>query len=477
MAGTDSQIPSILNLGSVALETDEEIREVPVDFFFSLEVKSHLDGVLDHLDKAGGIPRLLFVTGSESVRDAALIAVAIANRAAGRGMEVLLVDASLAAPVLPKPFPYQPEEGLVDMVLWGASIQATLRKSREERIRVINTGSPAPAPERFWEEADCDAVLHTLRNEVALVIVVGPLFDGGDKPSGMLQKADRTILVREKSQKRVDLTGYVAEGRLAEVLLDGDAETPRPKVVEAEEIETEGDEMIGEGTGRAGTRISLWRTVFIFSGVCIVIGILLSWVYLNRWSGDREGETRVASGTQEARGVAARDEDAATVPEDREAPGAVESERSDRERTTPARNGDAPDENAGEIPVPAIPADERPVEKPVEEPAVETAVVPPVLERAAPAEKPVVEVPAVTGPFYGIHVESFSSFEDALRGSTRFREKGVEVTIIEKTIEGKGAWHRLILGKFADSGEARAYSEEVKKQFQLSYVLVVRVDE
>ena len=111
---------------------------------------------------------------------------------------------------------------------------------------------------------------------------------------------------------------------------------------------------------------------------------------------------------------------------------------------------------------------------PVEEnaPAVaggeRTETPPPAARRDAPAEP-------VAGPAFGVHVESFPTWDDADRASERFIDAGETVTIVEKAIPGKGTWYRIVLGRFAGAGEARAHAEEVKARFDLDYVLVVRI--
>ena len=470
MNKADSTVTGAEELGKLALRRSRMEGLLKADTAFPPRLLSELEGVLGRLERERGLPRLLFVASNETIRDAALLSVAMAQAAAERGIEVLLADASFEEPVLAKPFPYQPSEGLSDMLFWGTSSRAALRKTRHERIRVINVGSPPPEAGRVWEEADSDTLLHTLREEASMVIMVGPLRGDGGVPSPLLRKADRTILVCREQEAPDDLSGYATLDRLALLRLGEEEESrPAPKEAGAPSVAREEAAPV-RGEKRPARRIPLLPVALLFVFVCVVAGLLLSRFYLNRSSIGEEG---VVAAVEETRDEERAEDVALFAPDAIEGP--LPPGRGEEEAGSP---DDVPVEEApaaagDEATKPGDASDQQ--EPSATEGATEDAASmepAPVVADASPGPAPV----AADGPYYGVHVESFSSAGDAERGAERFRTSRVPVAIVAKEIPGKGVWHRVILGRFAEAAEARAYSEDVKEAFGLSYTLVVRVE-
>lgn len=495
--------PPVLDLGSIRLERSNAPERLGVDEPFPAESVALLKGLLGRLESAGGLPRFLFVTSPTSVKDAGLCAVGLARAAASRGMEVLLVDFSFDRPVLRKPFPYQPEEGVTDMVLWGASLHAALRKTKDERIRVIGVGSPPPDPEGLWETAECDSVLGALRGEAEIVIGVGPARrrDGG--LSALVRKTDRTLLVGSDAKEEEDLARRAPSGRIARIGL-------------AEEFaEEEEEEMVVTAppprkepppAARPKRGLPVLRVTLLVVLLSIVVGVLFSRLYLDRRSGADEGRParrterptpRPPAGRQVAQTPpAATESPGSGVPEGSippaDAPAAGEGTATEEGREPATESGTETAREAGPdapSPVPAetetdpVPEETTPPTPAAEEPeAREEAPAVPVEERKtepapAPEEAPAAaEAPSEGEPFYGVHVESFPSREDAERAAARFRAGGESLTIIEKTIPDKGTWYRIVLGRFATADEAANHVDEVKRAYGLDYGLPVRVN-
>lgn len=480
----------ILELGSIRFERSNATGGVGVDESFPEECVAEWNRLLDRLDQAGGLPRFLYVASSGSVIDAGMIAVGLARSAAARGMDVLLVDLSLEAPVLLKPFPYQAEEGFTDMVLWGASLQAALRKTRDERIRLVGVGSPPPDGDEVLARPECDSVLGALRGEAEFVLGVGPARrkDGGLSP--LVRKTDRTLLVGHAPGDAADLAGRAPAGRLARVGLE--EEFPAEAVSPAPPERPRGEPV---PVGEARRRFPVGRLLLAFALVSILVGVLFSRLYLSRRETvpvarveEPAAERILASGRGEtssggeALSPGPAEEAAAPKPEFSAGP---PSEGSGEGTVA----GGATGEDAGLIaetsgipygdgektpPVPASAGEETPGEAaapPARTPPAEPEVAP--AETVAPATE--AEAPA-TEPYYAIHVESFPTRADAEEASGRYRARGETVTIMEKEIPGKGAWYRIVLGRYSTANDATARVEEVKRDYGLDYALAVRVN-
>jgi len=484
LAETPTEETVVLDLGTVHLERSNAPLLLTTDEPLPPDADLYFSAALDRLGAAGGLPRFLLAATGGAPRDAGLFAVGLARVAAARGMDVLLADLSVDSPVLARPFPYQAEEGVTDMILWGASFQAVQRRTRHEKIRVVCVGSPPPDPERLFEEPECDAVLNTLRGESELVVAVGPLRTASGALSPLLRKADRVLIVREEGEELPDLRRTLSEDRLAAAAVAAETREAR-SAAPASRAGARGDAR-KEKERMERKRIPVGRIAAVFAALSIVLGIVIAGIYL-----------RMREGSEGERGLAARP--AASAPPvlgRAETPGAETRFEVAREEA-PAEGGDVaaglpaavPAGDAGE-PVPRAEGEEEgalPGGTTVERLAAgapEDVPETPSEESASPrAEAPIPAPPAAVreeaapspgAPLYAVHVESFPTREDAERGARQYRESGEIVTIIEKEIPEKGIWYRVLLGRFPSKEDAAAHAEEAKETYGLSYALVVR---
>jgi hypothetical protein len=150
---------------------------------------------------------------ASTVRDGSVLYVAtLANRAgagiilarivrafAEAGREVLLIDADVSRPLLAKPFQYQPDEGLVDMVLFGTSAGAAIRRTATDKIRVLTVGSPPVDAVEIWESKELAEILVAFRSEWNAVVVHAPFYQGSDRVCDIVRHADALVLAMPAS--------------------------------------------------------------------------------------------------------------------------------------------------------------------------------------------------------------------------------------------------------------------------------------
>ena len=95
-------------------------------------------------------------------------------------------------------------------------------------------------------------------------------------------------------------------------------------------------------------------------------------------------------------------------------------------------------------------------------------------EEAAP--KP--EAPAASGTreerFYSVQVGSFRKVEQAYRLQDQLIKKGYQARIGLSIVQGKGAWYRVRVGRYADRGAANKTAQRLQKREKID-VLVMRV--
>ncbi len=156
----------------------------------------------------------------------------IARTLARAGRDVLVIDASVARPLLTKPFGYQPDEGLVDMVLFGTSPGAAVRKTASDKIRVLTVGSPPLEAAEIWKAKELSDVLTAFRSEWNAIVVHAPLYRDDGRVCEVVCLADALLVVlpaaRAAAVERVAseiatlgasprFLGIVATGRRGEV--------------------------------------------------------------------------------------------------------------------------------------------------------------------------------------------------------------------------------------------------------------------
>jgi Mrp family chromosome partitioning ATPase len=131
--------------------------------------------------------QLIFVTDPDEDPIARVqAAVQLARVGVDRGMDVLLVDSDIRHVGLSRWLPDRDldAEGLVDVLQYGASIDAVRRPSEIEGIDVVGVGSYRPDLSGIFGADDARRLHAQLRKSASLVIIVGPtrLADGQFHP-------------------------------------------------------------------------------------------------------------------------------------------------------------------------------------------------------------------------------------------------------------------------------------------------------
>ena len=86
-----------------------------------------------------------------------------------------------------------------------------------------------------------------------------------------------------------------------------------------------------------------------------------------------------------------------------------------------------------------------------------------------PKPKPVKQAPLpVAKEAFFVQVASFQNPEDAKRQAAKLKSKGYKVIIVKADIPGKGIWHRVRLGPYKDSSDAKAAALKYEKNEKVS---------
>jgi hypothetical protein len=141
--------------------------------------------------------RVIAVAHAASPRAGALALEEIAFALAAVEQEILVVDLDLDRPTFPKPFQYQPDEGIVDMALYGTSAGAALRKTPNDRVRVVTVGSPPIAASEVYASKELEEIMAGFRSEWDAVLLHVPLLVEGRAVCPALRLADVVLLVSE----------------------------------------------------------------------------------------------------------------------------------------------------------------------------------------------------------------------------------------------------------------------------------------
>ncbi|ETW99815.1 MAG: hypothetical protein ETSY1_13575 [Candidatus Entotheonella factor] len=100
-------------------------------------------------------------------------------------------------------------------------------------------------------------------------------------------------------------------------------------------------------------------------------------------------------------------------------------------------------------------------------------------EAASSAPKPKREIPTASAGvsperFYSVQVGSFRKVEQAYRLQDQLIKKGYQARIGLSIVEGKGAWYRVRVGRYADRGTANKTAQRLQNREKID-VLVMRV--
>jgi len=208
--------------------------------------------------------------------------------------------------------------------------------------------------------------------------------------------------------------------------------------------------------GRERGRFPLGRAILALGLVTVLIGAILYNVYMR----PREETPATIARVEETRQVeapAGPTPSAAPAPEEKIA--AVVREKAPEK--APEKTKTTPDVTKTARAGKAEPRATEPVKRAGE-------------ARKAASPAPVAPVPAA-GPFYSVHVESYTSKENADRNADRFRSGDDPVTVCIRKIPESGTWYRIVLGRFPRMSQAKTRAEEIKDELGLSYTLAVRV--
>ncbi len=90
--------------------------------------------------------------------------------------------------------------------------------------------------------------------------------------------------------------------------------------------------------------------------------------------------------------------------------------------------------------------------------------------------RPIPDAQAESTLPYGVHVESFTTRAEVAVAKRRYFALDCPITVRTVNLEGKGTWHQIILGQFADKAEAQEFSKGLDEILDLEYMAVVRFD-
>lgn len=106
------------------------------------------------------------------------------------------------------------------------------------------------------------------------------------------------------------------------------------------------------------------------------------------------------------------------------------------------------------------------------EPAPPKSVTPPVSATSEVQGTVVAAVPPPPGAsFYTVQVGSFRSETDAQRLQQQLAQKGYAARLLSITLPGKGLWHRVRIGRFAERAEANAMAQRLRRQENLTVLV------
>ncbi len=151
------------------------------------------------------------------------------------------------------------------------------------------------------------------------------------------------------------------------------------------------------------------------------------------------------------------------APEPKPQPQAVAVPDPKPERQPPPAEPQAPSEMKPDAAEPGLAA-------PSEPPVRREVSAPPKPQQAAP----VAPAAAPQERFYSVQVGSFRRVEQAYRLQDVLVKKGYQARIGLSIVEGKGAWYRVRVGRYADRDAADETAQRLKKKEKID-VLVMRV--
>lgn len=404
------------------------------------------DWVAELAEVVGASPGRRIGFAGPDLHVAARLASDLAAWTADRGTPVVLVDGSIEEPVISKPMREDGDEGLVDALSFGVSLESVRRRTLAGGVSVVTAGSYPLDAESALRSRAFRAVLEELSADGSAVMVVLPLPGARDLLAGL----DSIAIVAEDAgeisaaaeglsgESGADVTGVLVGGapdeapvaerrrRLPEETPFAAATGPAARPVEPTSHDVEPERVSEAPSTRRGRRRSRWT-------VAVPIVVLL--VAATAW---------LASRPQDARRPPSSGPRMTSTTSDRrieEAPPALRGERPD------ADEGRATEASAGAAEGSSVQDDREDTRTvgPREEagPSAEAARE----QRSNGGEEDVpVALPAgaPAGP-YRLYLSSHRLRSAAERETAAVRARGIDVTLARAELEERGTWFRVEL--------------------------------
>jgi polysaccharide biosynthesis transport protein len=148
-----------------------------------------------HMSDVDAPPKVVHVTSSRPSEGKTTIAISLAISAASSGLKVALLDADLRHPSVSRFFGLELQQGLVDLLVGGASAQEVLAAQKDTKLTVIPAGSKTMNPPDVLSSERMRALVSSLKEQFDYVVVdsppVGPVVDA----AVIARLADATVFV------------------------------------------------------------------------------------------------------------------------------------------------------------------------------------------------------------------------------------------------------------------------------------------
>lgn len=439
--------------------------------------------------------KVVFVTDAEN--DPArrhYLGLQLANALAREGKQVLLVDGELDGDGFTAGLPAADREGWADLVLYGASPEATVFDSPVEGVRVLGAGSLRPSPGLALDVAALERGVERLRKRFDAVFIVSGARRASDAWNELLGICDGLVLattpdaprveqlLEHLHEHRVPLWGaavFGSETQAVELTVDNQFKE-KTRAVSPYDLTVDGKPIRNESGSSAGFR---WAAI-----VAVVLLVAFGgWWWFAKDPGGAESVQQssmtppaVATPTTddtpadaaietdapaEAEEVQAVDGGADAAParidevfvEDFEEQGATDAASVVQEEPSRARTT----EQAATTPPPVSTP---PTPEP--EPSVET------VEELASFSDPLLLSP---GGGWSLHPWSFPDSAEALAALVPLERDGMKPRVLGFDLEGKGRWFRVLVGRYESRAAATEERSRLSARRGIDWVGVVRV--
>ncbi|MCK4915997.1 MAG: hypothetical protein KAS89_07490, partial [Candidatus Eisenbacteria sp.] len=158
--------------GGVAVERSGELRD-PV--LVRPVIGDALAGWMPDLERSLDLVKGVVGISGTDMSEAAGLAADAAAWLGDRGRMLVLVDASVESPVLGKALDEDPDEGLVDAVLFGVSRAAIVRRTLAPGVSVVTAGSHPLSVDKVFEADAFTKILRALADDALVLVLVPPV--------------------------------------------------------------------------------------------------------------------------------------------------------------------------------------------------------------------------------------------------------------------------------------------------------------